>query len=140
MANIDVKKFVDEKSETWHEIYFDGVLKFKSEPLLNDCQDEQMFIEIFKQLGKKLKFGSPEPDKHTAPNVIWYEHLSDSFDCEDCGPSWAEGANVYDAHGKIILNCPPYAHCFDGDNYSMEEIFVELLGKMGHTLTVDEAY
>ncbi|MBZ9943472.1 hypothetical protein LB533_20510 [Mesorhizobium sp. BR1-1-13] len=64
---------------------------------------------------------------------IKIERLSDTHDCETCGPSWAEGARIY-IDGALVLELDPHAHCYDGDNYDDEAIFRRILEHLGHTV------
>lgn len=73
---------------------------------------------------------------------IRIERLRDDHDCEDCGWSVAEGANVF-FDGELALTLKPFAHCFDGTNYEDHEIFAAILEKLGHSLvysTDENAY
>lgn len=65
---------------------------------------------------------------------IKIERLSDTHDCETCGPSWADGARVY-FDGEVALELEPHAYCYDGDDYSDDKIFAAILERLGHTLT-----
>jgi hypothetical protein len=65
---------------------------------------------------------------------IRIERLTDSHDCETCGPSWAEGALVY-IDGTLTLELEPHAHCYDGDDYQDSDIFGKILEHLGHTVT-----
>lgn len=64
---------------------------------------------------------------------IEIEWLSDDWDCEDCGGSWAEGA-VVKFDGVIALNLIPSAHCYDGISYDRDEVFRQILQELGHTV------
>lgn len=64
---------------------------------------------------------------------IRIEYLEDSHDCETCGYSYAEGARVYFA-GVLAFELTPVAHCFGGDNYSQDEVFRQILEKLGYSL------
>lgn len=64
---------------------------------------------------------------------IEIEWTSDSYDCDTCGPSWAEGA-VVKFDGQEVLALVPVAHCYDGQSYSEREVFAAVLEKLGHQL------
>ena len=63
--------------------------------------------------------------------------LSDTYDCETCGPSYADGAKVEFDDGTT-LELSPTAHCFGGDNYSETAIYTAILKHLGHTVVVDD--
>ena len=64
---------------------------------------------------------------------IEIEWLSDSYDCDDCGMSWAEGAIVF-FNGVKVLDLTPSAHCYDGINYERDEVYRQILAELGHTV------
>lgn len=66
-------------------------------------------------------------------STIRIEWLSDTWDCETCGMSFAEGARVY-VDGKLSLDLPPSAHCFGGNNYEQSEVFERILKSLGHEI------
>lgn len=63
--------------------------------------------------------------------------LTDVYDCETCGASWAEGAKVT-IDGTQFGDFSPLAHCYDGNSYSAEFIYAQILKELGHTV-VEEA-
>lgn len=68
---------------------------------------------------------------------IKIEWLQDSGECEDCGPSYAEGARVF-VDGALALDLRPVARCYDGLAWSREEVFAALLERLGHRLEILE--
>jgi len=62
---------------------------------------------------------------------IHIEWLSDDHYCETCGTSFATGARVF-ADGTVFLDLEPVAHCFDGKNWTEEDVYREILRKLGH--------
>lgn len=67
--------------------------------------------------------------------------LKDSFDCETCGYSYADGAEVEFICGAghtDKLSLIPSAHCFGGGHYDEEAILVAILEKLGHTVAFKE--
>lgn len=72
--------------------------------------------------------------------AIRIERLSDTHDCDTCGCTWADGANVY-FDGELVMEMKPAAHCFGGKSYEDHEIQKAILEKLGHTLvySTDEA-
>lgn len=69
--------------------------------------------------------------------AIRIEPLSDTYDCETCGTSWASGANVY-FDGDLILELEPHANCYDGTDYSDEAVYRAIIEKLGHTVEASE--
>lgn len=70
--------------------------------------------------------------------AIRIEPLTDTHDCETCGMSWADGANVY-FDGELALELEPHAHCYDGTDYSDKAIYRAILERLGHTVEVGDA-
>lgn len=66
-------------------------------------------------------------------SAIKIEWLSDSYECETCGYSYADGARVY-IDGIIALDLKPVAHCFGGNNYDDRDVFTRILQHLGHTV------
>jgi len=62
---------------------------------------------------------------------IEIKELTDHYDCETCGPTYADGYLVT-LNGKEILSLEPYAHCYDGTNYDLSDLIIELLKKLGY--------
>lgn len=69
-------------------------------------------------------------------SVIKLERLCDDYECDDCGYSSAYGANVF-IDGVLAIELKPSAHCFGGIDYTDEDIYKEILCKLGHTLEVN---
>lgn len=67
-------------------------------------------------------------------NIV-IEELSDSYDCDDCGPSWATGFNVT-IDGEPYGDYEPVAHCYSSYHYNIEEVLKDLLESFGHTVTI----
>lgn len=65
---------------------------------------------------------------------IKIERLTDSYDCETCGSSWAEGARIF-IDGALAFELTPHARCYDGDDYSDDQIFAKVLEHLGHTVS-----
>ena len=66
---------------------------------------------------------------------IEIEWLSDDYDCDTCGGSWAEGA-IVKFDGEVVIEMIPSAHCYDVETYNETEVFKAILEKLGHTLDV----
>ena len=66
-------------------------------------------------------------------NKIKIEWLTDSYDCETCGPSWAEGARVT-YNGNEILTLEPLAHCYASKSYDREDVYKQILNCLGYTV------
>lgn len=62
---------------------------------------------------------------------IEIEWLHDTRECETCGTSWAQGAEVF-KDGIPWFLCKPIARCFDSDNWSGEDIYIKIIAKLGH--------
>ncbi len=67
-------------------------------------------------------------------NINWLSHQSD---CEDCGISVADGAEVF-LNGKCILSLLPQAACFDSTDYSRADVYKAILEELGYTLNEQE--
>ncbi len=66
---------------------------------------------------------------------ITIEWLSDVHDCETCGASYAGGA-VVRVDGEVVIDLKPHAACFDGNDWSEEEIYRRIFAHFGHELDV----
>lgn len=64
---------------------------------------------------------------------IKIEWKHDEHRCETCGFNFASGALVY-FNDTCVLDLVPIASCFDGQDYPPEDVFAEILDKLGHTL------
>lgn len=65
--------------------------------------------------------------------LITIERISDNMDCETCGMNWADGAIVtfkFDKNYSFELT--PVANCYDGQDYSNEDVLLEILDKLGY--------
>jgi hypothetical protein len=62
---------------------------------------------------------------------ITIEWLEDTYECEDCGMSWAEGA-IVKLDGEVILEMLPLAHCYGGANYTKEDVYGAILVELGY--------
>jgi len=58
------------------------------------------------------------------------------MDCELCGPSYAQGANVY-FDDELKLELTPFAHCFDGTNYDRDEVYKRIIMEIGNLFDLD---
>lgn len=66
------------------------------------------------------------------------EWLYDNYECDQCGPSFAEGAIVR-LDNAVILELIPNAHCYSSVSWNAEEVFVELLEKFGFDVSMLES-
>lgn len=64
---------------------------------------------------------------------IEIEWSEDSHDCETCGTSWASGA-VVTFDGGVVIDRPALAHCYDSQHIDQEEVYKEIIEKLGHTI------
>ncbi|WEM34310.1 hypothetical protein [Xanthomonas phage X1] len=62
---------------------------------------------------------------------IRIEWTSDSSDCETCGCNFADGANVY-IDEVLALEFIPIAHCYDGDDFTRDYVYAQILKHLGH--------
>jgi hypothetical protein len=70
-------------------------------------------------------------------STIEIQWLSDSYDCETCGRTWAEGA-IVKIDGQIAMDLTPYAHCFDGVHCERDDVMVKILEHLGHTVSTTD--
>jgi hypothetical protein len=68
-------------------------------------------------------------------NIV-IEELSDEYDCETCGGSWATGYKVT-IDDEQFGDFEPVAACYGGNDYSLKEVYEALLEHFGHTLEVN---
>lgn len=61
----------------------------------------------------------------------------DDSDCDTCGSSYAEGFEVT-VDGEPFGDYAPVAHCYGGSDYSIEQVFVDLLEHFGHKVEIGE--
>jgi len=59
-------------------------------------------------------------------NTATIEWSEDSYDCETCGTSYATGAKIT-LNGKVIMDKPAVAHCYDGVDVSTEEAYLAII-------------
>ena len=65
--------------------------------------------------------------------TIKVQWLSAESDCELCGPSWAEGAEIFMPDGETIL-LKPVAHCFDLETHDRFDVVKKILNILGYEL------
>jgi hypothetical protein len=70
-------------------------------------------------------------------NHISIEWITDHSDCDDCGPSYAEGAIVR-IDGVEVLDLTPRASCYGGTHYTKEDVFRKIIESLGHTVEESE--
>lgn len=64
------------------------------------------------------------------PKKIEIEWLSDHYECETCGSSFADGARVY-FDGKVVFEFVPSAYCFGSDTMTDYEVFFKVFELLG---------
>jgi hypothetical protein len=74
-----------------------------------------------------------EPPRHS----VEIEWVYDEYDCETCGPSYAEGAIVR-VDNVVILEMMPHAHCYSSESYEPEEVYNALLNRFGFDVVIKE--
>jgi hypothetical protein len=63
--------------------------------------------------------------------VIKIKWLSDSHDCDTCGSSYAEGAEITMPDGSVSI-LPAIAHCYAGESYDSQYVYEAILYKLGY--------
>ena len=71
--------------------------------------------------------------------TIKIEWLSDTYDCDVCGPSYAEGARVTFPDGTVST-LPAIAHCYDNESYSSDYVYEAILYKLGYKIEAERIY
>ena len=69
--------------------------------------------------------------------LIHIKRKEDNHDCETCGSSWSQGAEV-SIDGHIVMDFEPIAACWDGTTYSDEFILGQILDHLGYTVVYHE--
>jgi len=69
---------------------------------------------------------------------IRIEWRFDESDCETCGMSWSDGADVY-IDGELAFQKAPIAHCYAGESFSPEDILRAIIFHLGHTVVEKNA-
>ncbi len=84
---------------------------------------------------------APENDATTPPNrpLIRIEWVSDSHDCDDCGPSYAEGAVIH-IEGREPIEMLPGAHCYNGVSYGATEVYTRILEALGYRVEHEDRH
>lgn len=65
------------------------------------------------------------------------EWVYDDYDCETCGPSFAQGAIVR-VDNMVVLELIPRASCWSSDTWEAEEVYNLLLERFGFDVTIKE--
>ncbi len=81
----------------------------------------------------------PENEAAASTNhpLIRIEWLSDSHDCDDCGPSYAEGAVIH-IEGREPIEMLPGAHCHDGESYGEAKVYTRILEELGYRVAHED--
>jgi len=74
--------------------------------------------------------------EHKQLHIKW---LEDYHDCDTCGGNWATGAEVT-LNGEVLLNKVPKAHCFGGEHYTSDEIYLSILDKLEYKVEEDNGF
>lgn len=95
-----------------------------------DPRDESPSSATWKEQAQTLdaRLSVHEPGGAKALSFEW---LQESHDCETCGPSWAAGALVL-LNGQVLVDRTPCAACFDGRDYSPEQVYSAVLAALGY--------
>jgi len=67
---------------------------------------------------------------------IKIEWLSDTYECDTCGTSWAEGAEITMPDGTVSV-LPAIAHCYGGESYDSTYVYEAILYKLGYKVTYE---
>ena len=54
------------------------------------------------------------------------EYIEDSYECDDCGTSFASGYKIY-KNGELVINKTPVAVCYGGADYDIGEAPFDIL-------------
>ena len=73
----------------------------------------------------------------TDSKIINIEWLSDEYECETCGTTYAEGAHVVLPDGTE-LHLTPTAHCYACTSYGPEAVYAAIFKALGYTLNHDD--
>jgi len=65
---------------------------------------------------------------------IKIEWLHDTHDCDTCGSSYATGARVQVGNDSLMFE--PMASCYDVSDWSMTEVYEEILKHLGHEVEI----
>ena len=68
-------------------------------------------------------------------SLVQIKWLTDYHDCETCGTSYAEGAEVY-VEENLVIAMVPSAHCFEGISYEQEDVYKKVLDYFSHKLEI----
>lgn len=68
---------------------------------------------------------------------ILVERTSDTYECEDCGFSFADGAKIF-VDGQLQVDLVPSAYCYDDTSYGDEDIYHEILKLVGVNLVYSD--
>lgn len=66
------------------------------------------------------------------------EWLYDSYDCETCGPSDAQGAIVR-LDGQVVIELLPHAHCYSSETYDNDSVYATIFNMFGIELSFTES-
>ncbi len=66
------------------------------------------------------------------------EWLYDSYDCEVCGPSDAQGAIVR-LDGKVVIELIPNAHCYSSETYDDNSVYATIFNMFNIELSFAES-
>ena len=66
---------------------------------------------------------------------ITIRQISDEYECETCGPSFAEGFIITVGEKEILLE--PDAHCYDSVSYDYDDVLKAVAESLGHTVKIE---
>lgn len=59
------------------------------------------------------------------------KYTFDEHDCETCGSSWADGADIY-FDDELVYQFVPIAHCYNGQSMDRDDVLKIVLEHLGH--------
>jgi hypothetical protein len=62
--------------------------------------------------------------------------ISDDYDCETCGSSYAEGYEIF-KDGELVHVLKPIAHCYGGDSFDGDDLLTWILTDLGHSVDIN---
>lgn len=66
---------------------------------------------------------------------ILIEMTQDTYHCEDCVTSWADGGRIY-FDGELKFEFIPQAHCYDNDTMGESDLYKKAFELLGHELYI----
>lgn len=74
--------------------------------------------------------------KDSEPVEYQVTYLQDTYDCETCGSSYADGYEIR-KNGELVYTMKPVAHCYGGDNYTQDELVEWIVNDLGAKIAIN---